>query len=100
MKFLEGAWSFLRKVFTIIYLLLTFTLAGGVLGVIAHELIENTKLKIIVLVAFILLGLVVGTFVSIDSRPVNLFNFISKLNATNELDAPDKVDRFYSDEKR
>ena len=87
------------EIITTIYIVLAFTIGGGIIGVIFYEIIEKVEDKIIALFGFVLLGFVVGIIASIDSLRMGFFNFITKLNATNELDDKRLVDEFYKNKK-
>ena len=90
----------LGKIITTIYILLAFTLGGGIIGVIAYELIGNVELKMPALLVCIGLGLAAGIFAASDALRMGFFNFITKLSATNELDDPELVEEFYKMKKK
>lgn len=96
MKQAEKAAITLGQILTTIYILIAFTLGGGIIGVIAYEMIGNIELKMTALLIFIGLGLAAGIFAASDSLRMGFFNFITKLSATNELDDKEAVDAFYS----
>lgn len=96
MKKLEKAAITLGKSLTTICILIAFILGGGIIGVIAYEMIGNAELKMIALLIFIGLGFAAGVFAASDSLRMGFFNFITKLSATNELDDKEAVDRFYN----